>query len=322
MLPINTIINADVLQGLRMLPDNSIDCCVTSPPYYALRDYGVNGQIGLEPTPELYIDKLAEVFEQVRRVLKPEGTLWLNIGDSYAGSNKGKGKKTDADDNNLQPQASTIGDTITTWNLPNYKNKDLIGIPFMLAFALRAKGWYLRQDIIWAKPNPMPESVTDRCTKSHEYIFLLTKSAHYYFDNQAIIEPAAFDNRSNFLRTPSKKYLQSSTGTFSVQTLNKGNSRRWREIDGHCIRNKRDVWFVPTKPMNEAHFATFPQKLIKDCILAGCPENGIVLDCFMGSGTTAITARKQNRKYIGIELNSDYIKIADKRLYNELGMFN
>ncbi|MDR0829241.1 MAG: site-specific DNA-methyltransferase [Prevotellaceae bacterium] len=317
-MELNKIYNCDCLSGLKTLPDNSIDCCVTSPPYYALRDYGCDGQIGLEPTPELYIEKLAEVFEEVRRVLKPDGTLWLNIGDSYAGSLKGKGSNSEK---YMQPAASNIGDIITTYNLSNYKNKDLIGIPFMLAFALRSQGWYLRQDIIWAKPNPMPESVTDRCTKSHEYIFLLTKSANYYFDNKAIEELAAYDGRHNLNRYGSDKYRTGDTG-LQQQNINVKTTERWRTNDsGNFVRNKRDVWFVPTKPMKEAHFAAFPQALIKDCILAGCPENGIVLDCFMGSGTTAVVARKFYRNYIGIELNPKYIKIAEKRLNNELGMF-
>ncbi|MDR1543381.1 MAG: site-specific DNA-methyltransferase [Prevotellaceae bacterium] len=320
-MEINVIHNIDCISGLKLLPDNSVDCCVTSPPYYALRDYGTDGQIGLETTPEFYVEKLTEVFIQVYRVLKPEGTLWLNIGDSYAGSNKGKGCKLNSN-KYLQPTASNVGNVINTCNLAGYKPKDLIGIPFMLAFALRSAGWYLRQDIIWAKPNPMPESVTDRCTKSHEYIFLLSKSRKYYFDAKSIEEIANYDGRFKATRKASKKYSAGDYNLQEKQTMQIREQNRWRSnAEGDFIRNKRDVWFVPTKPLKEEHFAAFPEALIKDCILAGCPENGIVLDCFMGSGTTAIAARKLYRNYIGFELNQKYCKIAENRLKNELGMF-
>jgi len=255
---------------------------------------------------------------EVYRVLKAEGTLWLNIGDCYAGSMKGKGHNAPS---GIQTKASWVGEKILTYNLPGYKNKDLILIPYMLAVALRTRGWYLRQDIIWAKPNPMPESVTDRCTHSHEHIFLFSKSLKYFFDIKAIEEPAAFDGRTNMVRKGSKKYLQGYTG-LQKQNLSMKETYRWRtNDDGDFIRNKRDVWTVPTKPMKEEHFAAFPQKLIKDCILAGCPENGIVLDPFIGSGTTAIAAKKLKRNYIGFDLNPIYIKIAQKRLRNELGIF-
>ena len=270
----NIIYNIDCLTGLRNLPDDSIDCCVTSPPYFNLRDYGVSGQIGLEDTPEQYIQKLVGVFHEVRRVLAPAGTLWVNIGDCYAGSGKGAANYPDNAMKYKQgTNRGTVGRSAIVKKFDGYKSKDLIGIPWMLAFALRADGWFLRQDIIWAKPNPMPESMKDRCTKSHEYIFLLSKSPKYYFDCEAIHEKAV------------------TSGT------------------------------IPTQPLQEAHFATFPEKLVADCILAGCPENGIVLDPFMGSGTTGIVARKFNRKYIGFELNPEYIQIADKRLKKELGLF-
>lgn len=297
-IKLNTILCGDCLEVLRTLPSSSVDCCVTSPPYYALRDYGVDGQIGLEDTPEVYIAKLSDVFMEVYRVLKPEGTLWLNIGDSYNGNKKGNTEtikyKVVAESNDFHKKL---------WK--GAKQKDLIGIPWMLGFTLRSKGWYLRQDIIWEKGNPLPESVTDRCTKSHEYIFLMSKSLKYYFDHEAIQEKAKYPNDNRGSR---------------------GDSRRGTEMNSVSgvtgeMRNKRDVWCVNTKPCKEAHFATYPFELIKPCILAGCPENGIVLDPFMGSGTTAIVARSLNRNYIGVELNPEYIKIAQKRLEKHLGMF-
>jgi DNA modification methylase len=236
--------------------------------------------------------------------------LWLNIGDSYAGSNKGKGKKVRT---GVQPDASNIGDIITTFNIKGYKNKDIIGIPWLLAFALRDIGWYLRQDIIWHKPNPMPESVEDRCTKAHEYIFLLSKSPKYYFDYRAIMEDAKYDGRKKMVREGSKRLSLGEKACFGVQTICKGGER-WKVTDGKYMRRKRDVWTVPTRPLKEAHFAAYPPDLIKPCILAGCPVGGVVLDPFMGAGTTALVAQELGRHYIGIELNEEYIGIAKKRL--------
>ena len=330
----NTIINGNSLEVLKSLPDNSIDCCVTSPPYYALRDYGCDGQIGLEETPEKYIESLCDVFSEVRRVLTPEGTLWLNIGDSYNGNKVGN---TEVVKNKKVSESNDFHKKL--WG--GAKPKDLIGIPWMLAFALRSQGWYLRQDIIWHKPNPMPESVTDRCTKSHEYIFLLSKSQKYYFDYEAIQEPCADQSRTNYAcgnrtnginkdrndndfgersknwkpRTKNCQYDGQKPNSFH---LSRENGEPDKE---YYVRNKRDVWSVNVKPCSEAHFATYPFELIKPCILAGCPENGIVLDPFMGSGTTAIVARSLNRNYLGVELNPEYIKIAHKRLDKHLGMF-
>ena len=330
----NTIINGNSLEVLKSLPDNSIDCCVTSPPYYALRDYGCDGQIGLEETPEKYIERLCEVFSEVRRVLTPEGTLWLNIGDSYNGNKVGN---TEVVKNKKVSESNDFHKKL--WG--GAKPKDLIGIPWMLAFALRSQGWYLRQDIIWHKPNPMPESVTDRCTKSHEYIFLMSKSQKYYFDYEAIQEPCADQSRTNYAcgnrtnginkdrndndfgersknwkpRTKNCQYDGQKPNSFH---LSRENGEPDKE---YYVRNKRDVWSVNVKPCSEAHFATYPFELIKPCILAGCPENGIVLDPFMGSGTTAIVARSLNRNYLGVELNPEYIKIAHKRLEKHLGMF-
>lgn len=323
----NKIINGNSLEVLKSLPDNSIDCCVTSPPYYALRDYGVDGQIGLEETPEAYIAKLSDVFMEVYRVLKPEGTLWLNIGDSYNGNKKGNTEtikhKVVAESNDFHKKL---------WK--GAKQKDLIGIPWMLGFTLRSQGWYLRQDIIWEKGNPLPESVTDRCTKSHEYIFLMSKSQKYYFDYEAIQEEATSSGKPRVFGANNQKgTLRNDVGrVFNPRTKNcqydgqKPNSFHLSRENGepdkeYYVRNKRDVWSVNVKLCKEAHFATYPFELIKPCILAGCPENGIVLDPFMGSGTTAIVARSLNRNYIGVELNPEYIKIAQKRLEKHLGMF-
>ena len=309
-MELNKIHCGDAVEVLRSLPAESVNCVVTSPPYYALRDYGVAGQIGLERSPEEYVDKMVEVFTECRRVLRSDGTLWLNIGDSYAGSNKGKGKKVHT---GVQPDASNIGDIITTFNIKGYKNKDIIGIPWLLAFALRDSGWYLRQDIIWHKPNPMPESVEDRCTKAHEYIFLLSKSPKYYFDYRAIMEPANYDGRKKMVREGSKRLSLGEKACLGVQTICKGGER-WKLTDGKYMRRKRDVWSVPTRPLKEAHFAAYPPDLVKPCILAGCPIGGVVLDPFMGAGTTAMVARGLGRHYVGIELKEEYIGIAEKRL--------
>lgn len=327
MIKKNTIINGNSLEVLKSLPDNSIDCCVTSPPYYALRDYGCDGQIGLEETPEKYIERLCDVFYEVRRILTPEGTLWVNIGDSYNGNKVGN---TEIVKNKKVSESNDFHKKL--WS--GAKPKDLIGIPFMLAFALRSQGWYLRQDIIWCKPNPMPESVTDRCTKSHEYIFLLSKSQKYYFDYEAIQEEATSSKKPIIFGANNQKgTLRNDIGrVYKPRTKNcqydgqKPNSMHLKREEGmvdevYPVRNKRDVWTVNNKPCKEAHFATYPFELIKPCILAGCPENGIVLDPFMGSGTTAIVARSLNRNYLGIELNPEYIKIAHKRLDKHLGMF-
>ena len=312
----NIIYNENCLTGLKQLPDNSVDCCITSPPYFNLRDYGCKEQIGLEDTPEQYIQSLVAVFEEVHRVLAPEGTLWVNIGDSYAGSGKGGACYPDnAKQYKQGTNRGTIDVPATAKRYTGYKPKDLIGIPWMLAFALRASGWYLRQDIIWAKPNPMPESVKDRCTKSHEYIFLLSKSPKYYFNSEAIQEPSTTQGAAEGYKTRygGKKYTETPDKFFRTKS---GNAYVHRDF-----RNKRDIWTVPTQPIPDAHFATYPERLIIDCIRAGCPENGIVLDPFMGSGTTAVVARKNNRRYIGFELNPDYIDIANRRLRKELGLF-
>ena len=325
-------ITGDALNVLRQISDNYIDCCVTSPPYYGLRDYGVSGQIGLERTVEEYIEKLVNVFREVRRVLRDDGTLWLNIGDSYAGSGKGRNKDGDFNQKsrNIQSNGQKCNRLLRTKTFNNIKRKELIGIPGLWAFALRSDGWYIRQDIIWNKPNAMPESVKDRCTKSHEYIFLLTKSDKYYFDNKAIKEPAVgFDNSppagSRGTATPNSRRRKGNSKTFrggGAYTLNKSfnNSEEVkRESHGNCenktgLRNRRDVWNVSTQGYAKTHFATFPEKLIEPCILAGCRAGGVVLDPFIGSGTTAVVAKRNNREYIGIDLNSEYIELAKSRV--------
>jgi DNA modification methylase len=254
----------------------------------------------MEETPEEYIDNLVCVFMEVYRVLKPSGTLWLNIGDSYC-VGKGYTRPTDKKHEYIKP-------------------KDLIGIPWMLAFALRREGWYLRQDIIWHKPNPMPESVKDRCTKAHEYIFLLTKSKNYFFDHKSVMEKAVYDGRKDTRMKGSHKYAQGVTG-LSPQTFAARGHERWQIVDGQYMKNKRSVWTVNLKPFKGEHFATFPGALITDCIKAGCPANGIVLDPFFGSGTTGVVARKLDRNYIGFELNPEYVIISNDRINRELGIF-
>lgn len=307
----NIIYNEECLLGLKKLPDNSVNCCVTSPPYYGLRDYGNPEQIGLEITPEEYIQKLVDVFREVRRTMTDDGTLWINISDSYAGSMKGAaGYPENAMNYKQGTNRGTLGKATLVKQCAGCKPKDLIGIPWMLAFALRADGWYWRDTIIWNKPSCMPESVKDRTTKSHEYILLFSKSKKYYFDCDAIAEEAV--SYDTIIRERGDDKLNNTPGRTKMGGLVRNDYK---------TRNKRSVWSVATQPLHEAHFATYPEKLIVDCIKAGCPENGIVVDPFMGSGTTAIVARKLNRNYIGFELNAEYLKIAKKRIRKELGLF-
>lgn len=421
------ILQGHVLNRLREMESESIQCCVTSPPYWGLRDYkselqiwggessckhewnlkrvatevgkgnwaqGTNGRgelqsggvgakrepirsevqigfckcgawlgsFGLEPTPELYVEHAVEIFRGVRQTLRDDGTLWLNVGDSYASSSTYNTTNSLHTDNGWKQDAAKRPNA----GIPNRcKPKDLIGIPWMLAFALRADGWYLRQDIIWAKPNPMPESVTDRCTKSHEYLFLLSKSAKYYFDNDAIKEPCAssslvrwdqdIGNQEGSYRVPGKtngtmkavggptswkgsefhtgKTAEHQLGRASKNRSHKGVTEYEASITeehrtkagllkisdiAYPMRNKRDVWTVATQPFKEAHFATFPPKLIEPCILAGCPVGGVVLDPFTGSGTTGVVALRQQRDFIGIELSAEYVAIANNRLLAEI----
>lgn len=300
------LLQGDCRETLKTLPEASVHCCVTSPPYFGLRDYGCLDQIGLEQTPDAYVAELVQVFREVRRVLREDGTLWLNLGDSYNGymaNQRGTGLETSRQcaRKYIEPGAGLRTACV--------KNKDLIGIPWRVAFALQADGWYLRQDIIWHKPNPMPESVRDRCTKAHEYVFLLSKSERYYFDSEAMKEPAVSDKPAGNKR---HKY---------VDSYNTGDSEEHRTKAGLLslsgvkweTRNRRSVWTVATKPYKGAHFATYPPALITPCILAGCPAGGTVLDPFGGSGTTAMVALENGRRAILCELNPEYAMLADTR---------
>jgi DNA modification methylase len=315
----------DVLERLAGVPDGTVQTCVTSPPYWGLRDYGVDGQLGLERTPEEFVVAMVEVFAEVRRVLRDDGTLWLNIGDSYsrsAGHRQGNfGRK---------PRADGFRDTRKL--PPGLKDKDLVGIPWMLAFALRADGWYLRRDIIWSKPNPMPESVTDRPTSAHEYVFLLTKSPRYFYDHKAVAEPAAYTSD----RRPSG---WADEGPHDALSHNRGKVRKkhsprpavdtrgGNQGNGSLPfdpkkRNKRSVWTIATRPYPDAHFATFPPKLIEPMILAGSQPGDLVLDPFSGAGTTGVVALRHGRRYLGIELNPEYVEMSKIRIREDAPLFN
>jgi DNA modification methylase len=354
-----TLINADVREGLRSLPDNSVHCVITSPPYWGLRDYGtatweggdaecdhrapdeagntdkptsgqrqhagrfagpnchkcgarrIDSQLGLEPTPEAYVANMVAVFREVKRVLREDGTCWLNLGDSYAGGNyRGGGIDTAS-----TKQVSNVGTTAFMAKAmpdipPGLKPKDLVGIPWRVAFALQADGWWLRQDIIWHKPNPMPESVTDRCTKAHEYVFLLTKSARYFYDADAIREPVMDSSlkRAEYSGAAGTKWHdeQDTVGHTKGSGVKRRACLEHGPNNNPAGRNKRSVWTVATAPYSGAHFATFPPKLIEPMVLAGCPVGGTVLDPFAGSGTTGEVALGLSRKFIGIELSAEY----------------
>jgi DNA modification methylase len=349
----------DALERLREMPDESVHCCVTSPPYWGLRDYGVSGQLGLEDNPNEYVIAMLEVFSEVRRVLRSDGTLWLNIGDSYVAGGRGGG--------------GSFADERPGWDgvpmefgkkrgIPGLKPKDLCGIPWLLAFALRSDGWYLRQDIIWSKPNPMPESVTDRCTKAHEYLFLLSKSARYYYDQDAIREPLRdasiarliqdVENQTGSDRVPGKTNGNMKAVRFGGTKYGDDESEQTRTKSGKewtpkqagsggindnrsgyfdkdtgeplcgSTANRKSVWTVTTQGYSEAHFATFPPKLIEPCILAGCLEGGTVLDPFCGAGTTGLVATRLQRNFVGIELNPAYVKMAERRITEDAPLFN
>ncbi|MEL6218892.1 MAG: site-specific DNA-methyltransferase [Pseudomonadota bacterium] len=372
----------DCLDLLRQMPDQSVHCVVTSPPYFGLRDYGtgewqggdpdckhvvgemrrglgladsvasirggghkaaevddvkardvcphcgavrVDGQIGLEASPAEFIGKLVEVFREVRRVLCDDGTCWVNMGDSYC-SSRGpgwQGKNGERADRRFTGTRNTVGmREASRGALDAFKPKDIMGMPWRLAFALQDDGWYLRQDIIWHKPNPMPESVRDRCTKAHEYIFLLTKQPRYYWDQEAIREPAEYGFRSN----PSAQPKEGRSATSSAMWRNAGDGReaverghdqRGATYDPSAGRNKRSVWTVSTESFSGAHFATYPPKLIEPCILAGCPKGGTVLDPFGGAGTTGLVAARHGRRAILLELNPEYAAIAQRRISEE-----
>jgi DNA modification methylase len=298
-----TLYTGDVLSVLAALPEESVHCVVTSPPYWGLRDYGAEGQIGLESTPEEYVAKMVEVFCAVHRVLRNDGTLWLNLGDSYVGG--GRGGLDGAGHGSLEEGRYQGGQRIG--KITGLKAKDLAGIPWRVAFALQADGWYLRSDIIWSKPNPMPESVTDRPTKAHEYLFLLSKSPRYFYDAEAIREGIAEETVKDRV----------DTGRFTPErgfpgAVDHGNGRLGDNPGGK--RNRRTVWTIATEPYPEAHFATFPRKLVQPCILAGCPVGGTVLDPFGGSGTTAEVALEYGRRAILIELKPEYVELQRKRL--------
>jgi DNA modification methylase len=310
------IINNDALTALKTLPDASVQMCVTSPPYYALRDYGVAGQIGLEDTPEEYIGRLVEVFREVRRVLKDNGTLWVVIGDSYCGSGKNSGGRYD---DSLQATSAPHSWATGRTKITDLKPKDLIGVPWMLAFALRADGWWLRQDLIWVKPNPMPQSVTDRFTTNHEYVFLLSKSKNYYFNDVAALEPAQYDGRKDTRAKGCHKYYQDGIHANATPQSMAGwggiGHERWRRDEfGGFLRLRRGVFTVATKAYHGAHFATFPTELIRPFILVGSKRGDVVLDPFFGAGTTGIVAVENGRDCIGIELNPEYCKLARQRL--------
>lgn len=364
------VLIGDVRRRLSELPDASVQTCITSPPYWGLRDYGtaswnggnencdhvadssktkkfgnesfnanrpsreatktngyyfndicekcgarrIDSQIGLEQTPETYVEQMVNVFREVRRVLKDDGTLWLNLGDSYAGS--GKGRNGDGQIGKLTGFQTTnkgsMEGVIKKLDDGGLKPKDLVGIPFRVAFALQADGWWLRQDIIWHKPNPMPESVTDRCTKSHEYLFLLTKSNRYYFDNESIKEPSA-NLGATKIRFGGNKYGDSGDPKHATKSGN--------EYTDGGTRNKRSVWTITTKPFKGAHFAVMPEALVEPCVLAGSREGDTVLDPFTGSGTVAVVAMRHGRNFIGTELNPDYAEIARNRIESHGTLF-
>ena len=309
----NHIITADAIEGLKQIKSESVNCCITSPPYYGLRDYNIEGQIGLEETPERYVEKLVDVFREVRRVLASDGTLWLVIGDCFAGSGKGAAR---CPGNVINSKQETSKGMLAAKNCIikkplNCKTKDLIGIPWMLAFALRSDGWYLRSDIVWHKTNPMPESVKDRPTRAHEYVFLLSKSMKYHYDHEAIKEPTVCTSLKKFTDSGTDKQR----GHGRTHSGFNGRYAAKLEADGiPTTKNRRSVWTVATKPYPEAHFATFPPELIRPCVLAGCKPGGTVLDPFFGAGTTGLVALEEGRSFIGIDINPKYVEIAEKRL--------
>jgi DNA modification methylase len=311
---------------LKTLPDESVQCCVTSPPYWNLRDYGIPGQFGLEPTPDEYVANMVGVFREVKRVLRKDGTLWLNLGDTYNGVKVGNTE--------TKKNPNLVTDSFVKKLAPGLKPKDLVGIPWMVAFALRDDGWFLRSDIIWHKPNTMPESVTDRPTKSHEYIFLLSKNENYFYDADAIKEiakewtgQAATFQRESGKATRLKVPGQSKVSHRPDRKQDQVGKRQYNGFNDRYkpvqMRNKRSVWSLNTKPFSEAHFATFPPEIPEICIKAGCPEGGVVLDPFGGSGTVSMVAARLGRSSIYIDLNPEYLKLALKRCgFNEDRLFD
>jgi len=305
------ILVGDAVARLRELSEGSVRTCVTSPPYWGLRDYGNDGQLGLEPTPQEFVENLCKVFDEVWRLLADDGTLWVNLGDSYGNPSAGRNDGNHRADG--RPGGMSYKATGTAKHTGKVmRTKDLVGIPWRFAFAMQDRGWYLRQDIIWAKPNPMPESVTDRCTKSHEYVFLLTKNSTYYFDHEAIKEPAI---HANDRRNGKGRH------TYTGKRAENDGLVQQSFVTVNDTRNKRSVWTVNTKGYKEAHFAVYPAELIEPCVKAGSAVGDTVLDPFSGSGTTGEVALKLGRNYVGCELNPDYAKLSEKRITEALGMF-
>ena len=311
----------DCLGLLREMPAGSVRCCVTSPPYWGLRDYGHDGQIGLERTPEEYVARLVEVFREVRRVLADDGTLWLNLGDCYAGAPVGTFNGGGFKDKSAQTGGRDMSGVETSGRLDKTKGtglkpKNLVGIPWRVAFALQADGWYLRSEIIWAKPNPMPESVTDRPTKAHEYVFLLAKSQRYYYDAAAIAEPALDWSRGGpgVGIAPTTHYHPNNGGNGGLSAL----AGKYKAGNAMPTRNRRTVWTVTTQPFAGAHFAVMPEALVEPCILAGSAPGDTVVDPFAGSGTVGVVALRYGRRFIGCELNAEYAQMARRRVAGPL----
>jgi DNA modification methylase len=309
------VLQGDCIESLKQLANESVQCCVTSPPYFGLRDYGHDGQIGLEATPDEYVAKLVQVFREVRRVLKDDGTLWLNLGDSYAtnGGAHGNRKDNQTGVGGRRTHANGGGDQEARRAPPGLKSKDLIGIPWRVAFALQADGWYLRQDIIWHKPNPMPESVQDRCTKAHEYVFLLSKSDRYFYDNEAVAEPVA----QSSIKRLTQPNLQNQLGSNRVPGKTNGTMKA---VGNYQSRNRRSVWTINTQGFKGAHFATFPIELPRLCISAGSKAGDVILDPFGGSGTTGKVALELGRSAVLCELNPEYVDLINQRCTTTVGL--
>lgn len=333
------VIQGDALEVLATLPDESVHCVVTSPPYWGLRDYGVDGQIGLEVTPEVFVEALVGVLREVRRVLRADGTLWLNLGDTYIGGRNGGiggNTKLGSQRNHLAAsQAWHAHGGKTHRRCPGFKPKDLVGIPWRVALALHADGWWLRSDIVWSKPSPMPESVSDRPTRSHEYVFLLARSHRYYYDAAAIVEPVTGGAHPRGHGINPKARLgakdQEREASGEKTSVRFGRGAGWRSKQNPSFsaavrelvetRNRRSVWTIAQEPFSQAHFATFPTKLVEPCILAGCPPDGTVLDPFAGAGTTGLVADRLGRDAILIELNPEYCEMARRRIEGDAPLF-
>ena len=332
MIELDKIYQGDSLATMKTWPDAFVQTCVTSPPYFGLRDYGHEGQVGQERTPEAFVSKLVEIFSEVKRILRPDGTLWLNLGDSYNNYAGNRGAGNGISKNTHQAmQQKPRGYGLSVKNL---KNKDLIGIPWMTAFALRSDGWYLRDEIIWAKPNPMPSSIKDRCTRAHEHIFMFSRSPRYHYDHKAIRTPLKATSIAQNLDAQAGSNRPESKANGAMKAVCFGGTKKSGEgAESYTGRTKtgntwdpgtdpgatkRSVWTVTTRPFKGAHFATFPADLIEPCVLAGAPRGSIVLDPFMGAGTTGMVAARHGRRYLGCELNPAYVKMADDRITAEI----